>query len=366
MLTADQLAAPISDESPTGVDLSAESSAVGLHWQITDARDKAAEEPQPGDPVAPEERWKALVTLCEQALAEHSKNTMYTALLIEARMALDGYAGLAAALEATHEIIARYGVDCFPRDDYGDDEYPGETTMLPLIQLQTRSILSLARQLPITGAAGGKSFSLWDWTEASRIESASQEERDAYLAAGNPKLHEIQDAAAQTPTERLQQTVSDITDAIELLDELAEAINSAVHRHVAGYDKLKDSLITAHDAVKELAGGRLDVAEATEGGEVDGDGVIAVANGAAGVAVVAATQVGAIGNREDAFRVLGDVASFFEKTEPQSLLPSQIRRVVDWGRMPPSELYAQLIDDHSVLRDLSRLTGMELKQDDDD
>lgn len=373
MQSTEQLAAPISEESPAGRDLSAESSAVGLHWRISDARDRAQEAVDPDEADSKIVQWQELAGLCEEALATESKSTYYAGLLTEARTAIDGFAGFASGAEVAIAILRAFGRDCYPRDEYDEDEYPGETTVLPLVQLQTRSLLAMLRQVPLTGSAAGGPYSLWHWSEASRLASASDSERQASVARGMPADDTVRESAAGTPVEQLAATKDAIETAIERSQELAEAVNDTVGRRVASYRQLEEIFAETLAALRSLAGDRLDAADAggemtvAADGEANGEanGMV-VAGVAPGTVAQPAVQVGAIGSREDAFRVLGDVATYFEKTEPQSLLPAQIRRVVKWGRMDPGELYREIISDGDTLRQLSRLVGIDIPKDDDD
>lgn len=63
-------------------------------------------------------------------------------------------------------------------------------------------------------------------------------------------------------------------------------------------------------------------------------------------------------NRELALTQLEEIAAWFERNEPQSILPSEIRKVVRRGRMTPEQLYKDLIDDESVRRQLFRDVGI--------
>jgi type VI secretion system protein ImpA len=65
-----------------------------------------------------------------------------------------------------------------------------------------------------------------------------------------------------------------------------------------------------------------------------------------------------LSTRDDAFRILLSVADFFERTEPQSLIPAQLRRVVEWGKLAPQELFARVIEDTSALEQMYKLVGI--------
>jgi type VI secretion system protein ImpA len=66
-----------------------------------------------------------------------------------------------------------------------------------------------------------------------------------------------------------------------------------------------------------------------------------------------------LSTRDDAFRILMSVADFFERTEPQSLMPAQLRRVVEWGKLSPQELFARVIEDDSALQQMYKLVGIQ-------
>jgi type VI secretion system protein ImpA len=74
------------------------------------------------------------------------------------------------------------------------------------------------------------------------------------------------------------------------------------------------------------------------------------------------TSLGSLGNlnrREDAFRVLEQVADFFRRTEPHSPVSYCVQQAVRWGRMPLNELLTELISDDNVRKDMFRWTGIQ-------
>jgi type VI secretion system protein ImpA len=63
-------------------------------------------------------------------------------------------------------------------------------------------------------------------------------------------------------------------------------------------------------------------------------------------------------DRNDAFRQLEVIATFFERTEPQSLLPAQIRRVIRQGQLTPREFFEELIEDPAARDKLFKTLGL--------
>ncbi|MBX3439732.1 MAG: hypothetical protein KF861_19740, partial [Planctomycetaceae bacterium] len=63
--------------------------------------------------------------------------------------------------------------------------------------------------------------------------------------------------------------------------------------------------------------------------------------------------------REDAFRLLGKLATFFETSEPLSPIGPALRQLIRWRTMTFADLMRHLIEDPSVRRELFRRTGVE-------
>ena len=63
-------------------------------------------------------------------------------------------------------------------------------------------------------------------------------------------------------------------------------------------------------------------------------------------------------NREEAYRQLLLIAEYLARTEPHSPVPYLIRRGVEWGNKPLSELLGELISADAESRRLWTLLGV--------
>jgi predicted component of type VI protein secretion system len=84
-------------------------------------------------------------------------------------------------------------------------------------------------------------------------------------------------------------------------------------------------------------------------------GAVAVASVSGGVTV-------GLSGREQSFHRLEEVAQWFEKHEPQSLIPYEVRKVLRRGRMKPEQLFMELIPDESARTYFFRDLGMEMPE----
>ena len=54
---------------------------------------------------------------------------------------------------------------------------------------------------------------------------------------------------------------------------------------------------------------------------------------------------GVVRSRDEAYRMLIEIARFLERTEPHSPVPHLLRRAIAWGRMSLPELLQELMSD---------------------
>jgi type VI secretion system protein ImpA len=69
------------------------------------------------------------------------------------------------------------------------------------------------------------------------------------------------------------------------------------------------------------------------------------------------TASGAIQNRQDALKRLGDISEFFRKTEPHSPISYILQRAVKWGNMPLELWLQDVIKDETVIFNIRQTLG---------
>ena len=67
---------------------------------------------------------------------------------------------------------------------------------------------------------------------------------------------------------------------------------------------------------------------------------------------------GAIGSREDALGRILDVAEYFRRTEPQSIVPYALEQVVHWGKLSLPDLLSELIADEAPRKNVFKQVGI--------
>ena len=66
-------------------------------------------------------------------------------------------------------------------------------------------------------------------------------------------------------------------------------------------------------------------------------------------------------NREQALRVLQDIATYFQKNEPHSPVSYMLQKTIKWSQMPLHEWLAQVIKDEHPLQMLQDTLGVQPK-----
>ena len=69
-------------------------------------------------------------------------------------------------------------------------------------------------------------------------------------------------------------------------------------------------------------------------------------------------NLSSVSSREEAYRVIGQVADALERIEPHSPIPDLLRRAVELGRMPFRRLIKELVADGGSLTQIYREFGI--------
>jgi type VI secretion system protein ImpA len=353
------ITSPISGDNPAGVDLREDESHSNEFRSIRDARNEARRierrADEEGEDVGPAmSDWQTVYDLGMQALAEWTKDLEIAAYLIEAMARLEGFGGVARGFRIARELCANYWDQLYPLPD----EEGVATRVLPLTWLNGADgegvLVGPLNRIPLTEGSSCGPFAMWQYHQATELASATDPAgREDRIKQGAATMELINRACNETSPRFFLKLIQDIEDAqreFKALDELVT--KKCGMEHAPPTSRITQTLQSCLDAVREI--GKAVIARAEMAGAASG-------NGASGSISFDGGQKGGafqLSTREDAFRILLAAADFFERTEPQSLLPAQIRRVVRWGRLTPQELFKEILEDGGALTQMFKLVGM--------
>jgi type VI secretion system protein ImpA len=284
------------------------------------------------------------------------------AYLIEALVRLNGYAGLHDGLELMRGLVERYWDDVYPRPD----EDGLETTVLPISRLDSEVLTSAVIRVPITDGSSVGPFAVWQFRQAEELRSCKPEERRTRIERGAVTREMFDKASRETGAAFFQETYAEAAACLQELKLLSAALDEKCGPEAnvtPTFSTVGDALNEAQAVLRLIAGPRLQVAAARAGAASAGSGE---GGNHEGGAMGSQFVDNRLNGREDAFRTLESIAAFFERTEPQSLIPAQLRKVIRWGRMSPSQLYSELIEDSSVREQVFKIVGIERKEESSD
>jgi type VI secretion system protein ImpA len=370
-LPFDRIEGPVSEENWVGSDPREDSSPSSPYRQARDNRQaaRALERQAAVDgviPVEAVEHWRTVRDASINVLTEQAKDLEMAACLTDALVRTDGLDGLAAGMRVFRLLVEKYWGLLFPRPDESFGEGP-EETLRPLEDLNTDAFLLAVGHVAISADFGDGPMEFWRYAAALSLEKASDTDRADRIERGAVTLEELQRAVQQSGPEFCQALNASIAQCQQEFKKLeATLIETCVDNDgitvAPALSALGERIEEMGAALRRLAGGLLEVQAAAMDGSLDGS---SASGGGAGGAPAAGDGTG-LRSREDAFAALHRIADFMARLEPQSLLPSMIRKVVVWGRLPPEDFYKTIINDNNAREWLFDATGMQLPPDPED
>lgn len=380
LIDFDALLAPVSDEAPCGADIREDASPISVYYQLKDARSsaRAAERLMDADDESGGllSDWRTILDLAPKVISGRAKDLEAAAWYAEALLRAEGFAGLRDGFRLIEGLVDRYWDGLFPLPDEDGMEtrvapltgLNGETSDGALIQPIRKAVL-----LP----ASDRDYALWHYEQAAELARVSDAaKRQARIDGGAVAMDALEQAVKSLPAAHFRQMLDDIDGCLAAFSALGDKLYEKAGHDAPPGGAIRSALTAARDAVADLGRDKLAAADAAAEsaaaimaapGEA-GTAATAQAGGSGGGATVQA-QIGGgvIASREDAFRVLLQIADFFRKTEPHSPISYTLEEAVRRGRMTLAELLEELIQDDSARKHFLVASGVkppEPKQDD--
>lgn len=299
--------------------------------------------------------WRELWEQGMSYLESTAKDLEIVAYMIEASIRIEGFVGLTRSLQLTREMIEAFWGELLPTPD----EDGAETTIRPLARLDGDVITYAISRVSITDPDRVGHCTLWQYQYAKRLESLPSEERERSVSRGAISLAEFRSRIGETKVEYLRTLKESIARSIEEVGKLRLTLESKVGEEKApGMRKFEEGLRAVDAALEELAGDRLKAVAVTSDSQNASNTAMGGQAGALNPGAGVAQTSGEIGSRLAALDLLERVAQWFERHEPQSIIPSEIRKSIRRAKMTPMELYAELISNSDVRREVYRDVGI--------
>lgn len=346
----ERLLVPIGGDNPAGIDPRADYSATSPYNRLRDARSEAraaerAMDASAEEPVLPPQ-WRTIRELADTLIAEQAKDLEVAAWYTEALLRLDGFAGLAAGIRLMHGLVEGFWEGLYPLPD----EDGMLTKVAPVTGLNGEggdgALTQPIRKVPLIRTPEGTPLALWQIEQADALESLDDERKEARIAAGALTSAAVAKAAASMPASHFVALLCDLRDAASGWAALAAGLDSRAGADAPPTSAVRDLLDTVIAAVTRLAGDKL--ADAPPGEDAPPGAAGEQAPAATEGAPSRAARPGEIASREDALRMLEEVARWFRRAEPQSPLSYTLEEAVRRGRMTLPDLLVELMPDETT------------------
>jgi len=357
VMDVDGLLAPLPGNNPAGENLQYS----GLHDQIREAR-RAEEDLAQGDwqRELKAADWDEVVALSTEALSSRTKDLQVGAWLAEARVKLQGFAGLRDSLRVMRGLHEQFWDSVYPEVEEEDLEARANA-----LAWMNRQLAIAVQEIPITKGGGG-GFSFLQWEEAKKLDlppnaasmdsealSRLNQERARAVEAGKITTEEFNKSKNATRRAFYEETVRLVSECWGEFEALDRAMDERFGRQTPGLGELKKALDAVRTFLeKTVKEKRVSEPDAVAGGEG------AEAGGEAGEEAGPARAGGPVRTRQEALRRLAEVADYFRRTEPHSPVSYLVQRAITWGQMPLDAWLKDVIKDSSQLESLRETLGL--------
>ena len=343
------LVAPIAGERATGADLREDLSANSIYYQLRDARAEArsaerAAEADPASDAAMPAEWRIVRSLTAEAIATRTKDLELAAWFTEALLRSDGLPGLQLGFSLLGELVDLYWEDVYPSPD---DQGIG-TRVAPVAGLNGEgadgTLIQPLRKLPLFPRPSGAVLHFWQYQQATEVAGIGDEARRQHrLDAGVLALADVEREAAAAGQPHFRQLRAEANDALAAWERLAAALEQRAGPSAPPTSRVRDLLSEIITTASRFAPS--DAAETTAAIA----GLVAPKSQTSPETSAPATAGPArLATREDALRLLDEIANFLHRTEPHSPLAYTLREAVRRARLSWPELLEEIVPDEGA------------------
>jgi type VI secretion system ImpA family protein len=321
--------------------------------------------------------WESVESICAEALAKRSKDLQLAAWLLEAWIQLDGIGGAARGLELMQRLCVAYWDGMYPALD------TEMTARLAPVQWVNEKLPRRLRLLNLTQPTIDDIplFSLADWDVAVQRGLSQGSGQGAGSTTSNGQtLARFDQSVSCTSYSWFSALLTETQTAIAAARTLDELLDEKAGNLAPGLLKLRDVLNSIEQLVRSMCAAT-EAQEPSLRGD-DSNGVVRERDAPSEMLLAGAESALLKGNysaevasegfmgtgslhlqtREDAYRVLAQVATFLQNHDPHSPTPYLIWRAVAWGQMEFGELMQELVRDQGELNELARLLHLDISR----
>ncbi len=360
IIDIESLLEPINEESPSGSDPREDSSANSTYQNIKLERNQArAAERQSIDGFSQEayNHWIKITELAPTLLANEAKDLEVASWYTEAMVRVYGFSGLKNAFTIIQGLIENFWEQLHPMPD----EFGIETRVSCLSGLNGEGsegvLIAPIRKVFLTQGYAPAPFSLWQYLQALEAQKTPDENaKQQKIQSMGFSLDDIEKAVDESSEAFFVNIRDDLQLCVSIYKEIGTKLDELCGIHEAPpIRSIVEILEECLGAVNHLGRFKFPATESQDETEED---VSMEPQGESGGGQMVKVVKGPVANREDAFKQIQEIATYFRKTEPHSPVSYILEKAVKWGNMPLGDLIGELITDASSRERYSELTGV--------
>jgi type VI secretion system protein ImpA len=335
ILNIPSLIAPIPGNNPAGTRMTEVFDKIKEFRTEEDPENYPEDDPRRQNPKRA--NWSGIIQLTTEKLATASKDLLLVAYLTEALLKVHGFLGLRDGVLLFRELIDKCWDRLLPAIEDNDVEVRAGPFNLLDDPVRGLRFPTSVRMIPIMVGKEGSYCYLdrnpADRTKPPRVSDAEWEKavRNAYLKT-------------------CQQTLEDVNQCLEYLNQLTEVLKARMGQYAPGLTSLRPAVEGCQFFLREIIRKKEPEAPPPSG---PSPGVQSPGPGSA-----AAPAPRNVASRAEAYRLLAQAAALLKELEPHSPIPYLVERAVELGNLPFPDMIKALIRNADVLSELNRELGI--------
>lgn len=360
----EELLQPISEDEICGFDLSFSNE---FH-EIKKARTQDDPLLDLGDWVSEPKQadWNFVATKSASLLKDKTKDIRLLTWISEAWGNLYGFEGIAQSLELSHRMLEQYWLKLHPEIE--DDDLDQR---LGLLQGLTTQVPTLIKKVPLLNVQ--PFYSLFDYEKILHQQNNRLKNPDESGSNASTELEEFDQALFNTSKSFQFQNYQHFTEILkhweilkQVLDQLMEldapsfaAIDSqleSIHKTLRKVYKA-DAFDSSNSSVSNVVSNPVETGSTNHQSEIT-QNLAPTMNNQSQQSFQPQPQ-SHLQNREQAMRVLQEIADYFQANEPHSPVSYMLQKTIKWSQMPLHEWLAQVIKNENPLESVQDLLGVQ-------
>ena len=306
--------------------------------------------------------WDYVASTSIDLLQYKSKDIRLLTWLSEAWSNLYGFEGIAKSLELSHRLLEQYWLTLHPEVE--DDDLDQR---IGLLQGLINQLPQLIKKVPLINTT--PFYHLLDYDNFLYHENIRRKQSDDYESSNsNNELEQFEQALLNTDKAFQYQNYQYFNEILQQWSVLKNVLDGLLGLDSPSFAAIDSSLDSIHQTLKKIykteyfgqSTQQQNAEIETQDAPIEKSAISQTATVHNAMSFQPQVQ-SHIENREQAMRVLQEIATYFQKNEPHSPVSYMLQKTIKWSQMPLHEWLGQVIKDEHPLQMVQDMLGVQPK-----